>query len=42
MSLLVGSGIVVASGLFLLYYEAQRETAPRVLKALDGAAARNA
>jgi drug/metabolite transporter (DMT)-like permease len=42
MSLLVGSGIVVASGLFLLYYEAQREAAPRVLKALDGAAARNA
>jgi drug/metabolite transporter (DMT)-like permease len=27
ISLLVGSGIVVASGLFLLYREAQRETA---------------
>jgi drug/metabolite transporter (DMT)-like permease len=42
MSLLVGSGIVVASGLFLLYYEAQREAAPRALKAPDAAAARNA
>ena len=42
MSLLIGSGIVVASGLFLLYYEAQREAAPQVLKAPDAAAARNA
>ncbi len=29
ISLLVGSGIVVASGLFLLYHEAHRETARR-------------
>jgi drug/metabolite transporter (DMT)-like permease len=42
MSLLIGSGIVVASGLFLLYYEAQHEAAPQVLKAPDAAAARNA
>lgn len=42
MSLLIGSGIVVASGLFLLYYEAQREAAPQVLRAPDAAAARNA
>jgi drug/metabolite transporter (DMT)-like permease len=42
MSLLIGSGIVVVSGLFLLYYEAQREAAPQVLKAPDAAAARNA
>jgi drug/metabolite transporter (DMT)-like permease len=42
LSLLVGSGIVVASGLFLLYYEAQREPASRALKAPDAAAARNA
>jgi drug/metabolite transporter (DMT)-like permease len=42
MSLLIGSGIVVASGLVRLYYEAQREAAPQVLKAPDAAAARNA
>jgi drug/metabolite transporter (DMT)-like permease len=43
VSLLVGSGVVVASGLFLLYNEAQRATAaPPVLKAPDAMAARNA
>jgi len=43
VSLLVGSGVVVASGLFLLYNEAQRATAaPPVLKAPDTMAARNA
>jgi drug/metabolite transporter (DMT)-like permease len=43
ISLLVGSGIVVASGLFLLYREAQRETAsPPVPKAREAIAARNA
>ncbi len=42
ISLLVGSGIVVASGLFLLYQEAHRETvSPEVLKAPDAMAARN-
>jgi drug/metabolite transporter (DMT)-like permease len=42
-SLLIGSAIVVASGLFLLYYEAQRQTAPRpALKTPDAMAARNA
>jgi drug/metabolite transporter (DMT)-like permease len=41
MSLLVGSAIVVASGLFLLYHEAQREAA-KPAKAPDAAAARNA
>ncbi len=39
MSLLVGSGIVVASGLFLLYQEAHRAaTAPSVVKAPDAVA----
>jgi len=43
ISLLVGSGIVVASGLFLLYREAQRETAPPpVPKAREAIAVRNA
>ncbi len=43
ISLLIGSAIVVASGLFLLYYEAQRGTAPRTaLKTADAPAARNA
>jgi drug/metabolite transporter (DMT)-like permease len=41
VSLLVGSGIVVASGLFLLYREAQRE-APPAPKAREAIAARNA
>jgi drug/metabolite transporter (DMT)-like permease len=42
-SLLVGSGIVVASGLFLLYREAQREAvATSALGASDRMAARNA
>jgi drug/metabolite transporter (DMT)-like permease len=42
VSLLIGSGIVVGSGLFLLYLEAQRETAlPPALKAPDAMAARN-
>jgi drug/metabolite transporter (DMT)-like permease len=42
-SLLIGSAIVVASGLFLLYHEAQRQTAQRsVLKTPDTMAARNA
>lgn len=41
-SLLIGSAIVVASGLFLLYHEAQRQTARRsVLKTPDAMAARN-
>jgi drug/metabolite transporter (DMT)-like permease len=42
LSLLIGSGIVVASGLFLLYYEAQRGTASRAVKTPEAAAARNA
>jgi drug/metabolite transporter (DMT)-like permease len=42
-SLVVGSGIVVASGLFLLYQEAQRKTAaPAVLKAPTAVAVRGA
>jgi drug/metabolite transporter (DMT)-like permease len=42
-SLLIGSAIVVASGLFLLYHEAQRETAPRsAVKAPNAMAPRNA
>jgi drug/metabolite transporter (DMT)-like permease len=42
-SLLIGSGIVVASGLFLLYQEAHRGTAtPAVMKVPDAAVARNA
>jgi drug/metabolite transporter (DMT)-like permease len=42
-SLVVGSGIVVASGLFLLYQEAQRKTAaPAVLKAPTAVAVRSA
>jgi len=42
-SLLIGSGIVVASGLFLLYQEAHRETAaPAAAKAPDVVAVRNA
>jgi drug/metabolite transporter (DMT)-like permease len=42
-SLLVGSGIVVASGLFLLYQEAHRAAAaPSGTKAPDGAAVRSA
>jgi drug/metabolite transporter (DMT)-like permease len=41
-SLLVGSGIVVASGLFLLYQEAHRDAvAPAAVKAPDAVAARN-
>jgi drug/metabolite transporter (DMT)-like permease len=43
VSLLVGSGIVVASGLFLLYREAQRETvSPSAPKAREAIAVRNA
>jgi drug/metabolite transporter (DMT)-like permease len=41
VGLLVGSGIVVASGLFLLYREAQREASPAP-KAREAIAARNA
>ena len=42
-SLLIGSGIVVASGLFLLYQEAHREPArAAVMKVGDAAVARNA
>jgi drug/metabolite transporter (DMT)-like permease len=42
-SLLIGSGIVVASGLFLLYQEAHRGTAaPAAMKVPDAAVARNA
>ena len=42
-SLLIGSGIVVASGLFLLYQEAHRGTAaPPTMKVPDAAAVRNA
>jgi drug/metabolite transporter (DMT)-like permease len=42
-SLLIGSGIVVASGLFLLYQEAHREAAaPAAVKAPDVAAVRSA
>lgn len=42
-SLLVGSGIVVASGLFLLYQEAHRKAAaPSTVKAPDVVAVRNA
>jgi drug/metabolite transporter (DMT)-like permease len=41
-SLLVGSAIVVASGLFLIYHEAQRETAPApIVKAPDAMVARS-
>jgi drug/metabolite transporter (DMT)-like permease len=41
-ALLVGSTIVVASGLFLLYHETQREGAlPSVLKSAAGVVARN-
>jgi drug/metabolite transporter (DMT)-like permease len=42
VSLLVGSGIVVVSGLFLLYYEARREAAPQVLKTPDSVVSRSA
>jgi drug/metabolite transporter (DMT)-like permease len=42
MSLLVGSGIVVASGLFLLFHEAQRETPAAAVKAGEAAATRSA
>jgi drug/metabolite transporter (DMT)-like permease len=42
MSLLVGSGIVVASGLFLLFHEAQRETAPPAVKTGEATATRSA
>jgi drug/metabolite transporter (DMT)-like permease len=42
MSLLVGSGIVVASGLFLLLHEAQRETATPAAAAGEAAATRSA
>jgi drug/metabolite transporter (DMT)-like permease len=42
MSLLVGSGIVVASGLFLLLYEAQRETVTPAVEANEATAARSA
>jgi drug/metabolite transporter (DMT)-like permease len=41
-SLLVGSGIVVASGLFLLLYEAQRETVTPAVEANEATAARSA
>jgi drug/metabolite transporter (DMT)-like permease len=42
MSLLIGSGIVVASGLFLLLHEAQRETATPAVAASEAAATRSA
>jgi len=42
MSLLVGSGIVVASGLFLLFHEAQRETATPATKTSEATATRSA
>lgn len=42
MSLLVGSGIVVVSGLFLLFHEAQRETATPAVEANEAAATRSA
>jgi drug/metabolite transporter (DMT)-like permease len=42
ISLLVGSGIVVASGLFLLLHEAQRETATPAVAANEAAATRSA
>jgi drug/metabolite transporter (DMT)-like permease len=42
MSLLIGSGIVVASGLFLLLHEAQRETASPAVAANEAAATRSA
>jgi drug/metabolite transporter (DMT)-like permease len=41
-SLLVGSGIVVASGLFLLFHEAQRQTPTSALEASEATATRNA
>ena len=42
MSLLVGSGIVVVSGLFLLFHEAQRETVTPAVEANEAAATRSA
>ena len=42
MSLLVGSGIVVASGLFLLFHEAQRETATPAVETSEATATRSA
>ncbi len=43
ISLLIGSGIVVTSGLFLLYLEAHRATAPpAVMKIAEAAVARSA
>jgi drug/metabolite transporter (DMT)-like permease len=42
VSLLVGSGIVVASGLFLLFHEAQRETATPAVETSEATAARSA
>jgi drug/metabolite transporter (DMT)-like permease len=42
MSLLVGSGIVVASGLFLLFHEAQRETATPTVETNEATATRSA
>jgi drug/metabolite transporter (DMT)-like permease len=42
MSLLVGSGIVVASGLFLLFHEAQRETATPAVETSKATATRSA
>jgi drug/metabolite transporter (DMT)-like permease len=42
MSLLVGSGIVVASGLFLLFHEAQRETATPAVETGEATATRSA
>jgi drug/metabolite transporter (DMT)-like permease len=42
MSLLVGSGIVVASGLFLLFHEAQRETATPTVEINEATATRSA
>jgi drug/metabolite transporter (DMT)-like permease len=42
MSLLAGSGIVVASGLFLLFHEAQRETATPAVETGEATATRSA
>jgi drug/metabolite transporter (DMT)-like permease len=42
MSLLAGSGIVVASGLFLLFHEAQRETAIPAVETGEATATRSA
>jgi drug/metabolite transporter (DMT)-like permease len=42
VSLLAGSGIVVASGLFLLFHEAQRETATPAVETGEATATRSA